>query len=146
VCCVPRSYDPSQHHWATGVRQVVSSTGSPVFAPLLFVCSYNIQFYALGLQTVIENLKGSSSNPLYRRLRTVAPFPYQCSESSTADEIKSVFDMAVSRFHTNRSDHFNDTMVVFLDEAGLPPERHEALKIIHEYLDKQEVRGCQFIR
>lgn len=30
-------------------------------------------------------------------------------------------------------------MLVFLDEAGLPVERHEALKVIHEYLDHPEV-------
>jgi hypothetical protein len=98
------------------------------------------------VQTVIENMKGdklNKPNSPYRRLRTVRPLSYQCSESSTADEIKSVFELAISRDRTNRDNHFDDTMLVFLDEAGLPKERHEALKIIHEYLDRKEVRASK---
>ncbi len=93
------------------------------------------------LQSVIENMKGLSRDTLYGKLRTVSALSYQCSESSTADEIKSVFETAIGRQKTSRDNGYRDMMVVFLDEAGLPTERHEALKIIHEYLDKQEVRS-----
>jgi hypothetical protein len=91
-------------------------------------------------QTVVENMKGASSPmALYKKLPNLQQMPYQCSESSTAAEVSAVFDNAVSRSRAMRQHH--DIILVFLDEAGLPAERREALKVIHGYLDHPEVRG-----
>ena len=93
----------------------------------------------LAVQTVVENMKGASSpKPLFRLLPNLQQMPYQCSESSTASEVSAVFDTAVSRSRAMRQHH--DIILVFLDEAGLPAERREALKVIHGYLDHPEVR------
>ena len=50
-----------------------------------------------------------------------------------------MFEGAISRHELNQRNRYSDVMLVILDEAGLPPERHEALKAIHEYLDHPKV-------
>jgi len=73
-------------------------------------------------------------------------FHYQCSELSTSNEVKSVFNRAIQRQngwdraaasrHTGTS---RRTAVVFMDEAGLPEEAKESLKVLHYYLDDPKV-------
>ncbi len=82
---------------------------------------------------------GSSQMAMYKKLPNLQQMPYQCSESSTASEVAAVFDNAVSRSRAMRQ--HNDIILVFLDEAGLPTERREALKVVHGYLDHPEVGG-----
>lgn len=92
----------------------------------------------LAVQTVVENMKGSSSpTPLFVKLPNLQQMPYTCSESSTASEVASVFDNAVNRARAMRQ--HGDIILVFLDEAGLPSEKRHALKVIHAYLDHSEV-------
>lgn len=65
--------------------------------------------------------------------------PYQCSRRSTSVEIKKVFDRAITRQGrlTDVGTKYCD--VVLMDEAGLPEEKHESLKVLHYYLDDPKV-------
>ena len=93
-------------------------------------------------QTVV-NLKGQESKKqLFRNteiFRSLDPHYYQCSRRTTSNEIQTVFSRAVNRQRSHQ--HFNLPIycVVFMDEAGLPEESHESLKVLHYHLDKQEV-------
>ena len=67
-------------------------------------------------------------------------FRYQCSKDSTSTQIHEVFENAL-RFK-QRELSSQRCPVVFLDEAGLPPERTESLKAMHYWIDQNEVFCC----
>ena len=64
-------------------------------------------------------------------------------------DVKSVFDRAIHRqqeFQSTRRQGLNESSrglrrsaVVFMDEAGLPEEVKESLKVLHYYLDDPQV-------
>jgi hypothetical protein len=60
-------------------------------------------------------------------------FHYQCSKQSTSREISAVFDQACQR--QERVDSAKHRCVVFMDEAGLPEEDQESLKVLHYLLE-----------
>lgn len=96
----------------------------------------------LSFNQAIANLKGQESkNILFRDdiFCSLDPHYYQCSRRTTSNEIEIVFSRAINRQRSHQ--HFNLPIicVVFMDEAGLPEESHESLKVIHYHLDKQEV-------
>ena len=97
----------------------------------------------ISFSQTIANLKGPESKKgLFRNIelfRSLDPHYYQCSRRTTSNEIQTVFSRAINRQHSH--DKFNSSIycVVFMDEAGLPEERHESLKVLHYHLDKQEV-------
>jgi len=96
----------------------------------------------LSFSIVISNLKGKDSkNKMFRCTELFAaldPHIYQCSRRTTSKEIEVVFKQATKR-QGSLIGGFPVTCVVFMDEAGLPPESHESLKVLHYHLDKQEV-------
>ena len=97
----------------------------------------------LSFNQSIANLKGQESKQsLFRNTEifwSLDPHCYQCSRRTTSNEIQTVFSRAINRQRSHR--HFNLPIycVVFMDEAGLPEESHESLKVLHYHLDKQEV-------
>jgi len=96
----------------------------------------------LSFSIVISNLKGKDSkNKMFRCTELFAaldPHIYQCSRRTTSREIEDVFQQATKR-QGSFVGRFPVKCVVFMDEAGLPPESHESLKVLHYLLDKQEV-------
>ena len=64
---------------------------------------------------------------------------YQCSRRTTSNEVERVFLRAVNRQRSLAKIPLPVYCVVFMDEAGLPEEKLESLKVLHYYLDKQEV-------
>ena len=68
-------------------------------------------------------------------------FHYQCSKSSTSDEIQTVFEKAIERQRELERVDPGRRAIVFLDEAGLPSDAKESLKILHYYLDHPQVPG-----
>lgn len=79
--------------------------------------------------TSIQNLNFPSLDPHY----------YQCSRKSTSKEIENVFKRAIFRQDGNNQANLLVNCVVFLDEAGLPEEQQDSLKVLHYYLDKPVV-------
>ena len=71
--------------------------------------------------------------------RSLDPHFYQCSRRTTSNEIEIVFSRAINRQHSHSKFKLPIYCVVFMDEAGLPEESHESLKVLHYHLDKQEV-------
>ena len=67
------------------------------------------------------------------------PHFYQCSYQTTSKEIETVFSRAINRQRSHRQFDLPIYSVVFMDEAGLPEESHESLKVLHAHLDKKEV-------
>ena len=96
----------------------------------------------LSFNLAIANLRGLGSKiELLRDLtlfRSLDPHCYQCSRKTTSNEIKTVFQRAIKRQQTHAQYSLPIYCVVFMDEAGLP-ESHESLKVLHYYLDQQEV-------
>lgn len=82
----------------------------------------------LAVSIVTDNANGEESPSLfYRDLPRIQPFHYQCSKSSTSNEVASVFDRAIQRqANAKRS---KQQCLVFMDEAGLPEEKKESLKV-----------------
>ena len=82
----------------------------------------------LAVTVVTENANGEESpSPFYREYARIQPFHYQCSKSSTSNEVASVFDRAIQRqSNVKRS---KQQCLVFMDEAGLPEEEKESLKV-----------------
>ena len=98
----------------------------------------------LSFNITLDNLRGKESPNLFFRENTelfpsLLAFFYQCSKLSTSDDIEKVFTLAIKRQKANRRSGLSANSVVFMDEAGLPEERHESLKVIHYYLDSKSV-------
>lgn len=91
----------------------------------------------------IANLKGQESKKqLFQDTDIFSPLDphfYQCSHHTTSNEIETVFSRAINRQRSHRHFHLTTYCVVFMDEAGLPEESHESLKVLHCHLDKKEV-------
>ncbi len=97
----------------------------------------------LSFKQAIANLRGKESQKdLFKDTSiffSVDPYCYQCSRQTTSKEINTVFSRAINRQKSHVA--FNEPIycVVFMDEAGLPEESHESLKVLHYHLDNQEV-------
>ena len=97
----------------------------------------------LSFNLAIDNLKGQESRVRHFRdtkvFRSLDPHFYQCSRQTTSNEIQTVFSRAINRQHSHTKSKLPIYCVVFMDEAGLPEESHESLKVLHYHLDQQEV-------
>ena len=97
----------------------------------------------LSFNITIANLKGPESKmPLFRDVtifKSLDPHFYQCSRRTTSNEVQTVFSRAINRQRIHAKVSLPIYCVVFMDEAGLPEESHESLKVLHYHLDKQEV-------
>ena len=97
----------------------------------------------LSFNQTIANLKGQESKHAFFRntdiFRSLDPHYYQCSRRTTSNEIQTVFSRAINRQRSHQRFNLPIYCVVFMDEAGLPEESHESLKVLHYHLDKQEV-------
>ena len=94
----------------------------------------------LSFNLVITNLKGPESKmPNLRIFNSLDPHFYQCSRWTTSNEIQTVFSRAINRQRSHQNFSLPIYSVVFMDEAGLPEESHESLKVLHYHLDKPEV-------
>ena len=97
----------------------------------------------LSFNLAIANLKGPESKmQLFRKVdifKSLDPHFYQCSRRTTSNEIQTVFSRAINRQRSHAKFSLPIYCVVFMDEAGLPEESHESLKVLHYHLDKQEV-------
>ena len=94
----------------------------------------------LSFNLAVDNLKGGySHNDILKNVNlfpALDPLIYQCSKQTTSVEIETLFKVAIKR---QKSYSRGTNWVVFMDEAGLPEERHESLKILHQYLDEHKV-------
>lgn len=97
----------------------------------------------LSFNQTIANLKGPESKKDFFKdptlFKSLDPHYYQCSRRTTSNEVQTVFSRAVNRQHSYAKFNLPIHCVVFMDEAGLPEESHESLKVLHYHLDKQEV-------
>ena len=97
----------------------------------------------LSFNLAIDNVKGPESKmPLFRKVdifKGLDPHFYQCSRQTTSNEIQMIFSRAINRQRSYTKSSLPIYCVVFMDEAGLPEESHESLKVLHYHLDKQEV-------
>ena len=86
------------------------------------------------MSIVTDNANGEESPGLfYRKLARLQPFHYQCSKSSTSNEVAAVFQRAIQR--QAKVDSTRQQCLVFMDEAGLPEEEKESLKVLHYLLE-----------
>ena len=67
------------------------------------------------------------------------PFFYQCSKHTNSVEVENLFKQAIERQNICKNANVSTYCVVFMDEAGLPEERHESLKALHYHLDRKQV-------
>ena len=112
------------------------------YTPLIIVgppgCSKTLSF-----NLVTANLRGQESKvKLFRDtelFRSLDPHYYQCSHRTTSNEIQTVFSRAVNRQRNYSTVPLPINCVVFMDEAGLPEEGLESLKVLHYHLDRREV-------
>ena len=97
----------------------------------------------LSFNLTVANLKGPESKiELFRDktlFQSLDPHCYQCSRRTTSSEIKTVFQRAIKRQYALTQYSLPIYCVVFMDEAGLPEESHESLKVLHYLLDEHEV-------
>jgi len=88
----------------------------------------------LSVNVVSDNANGEESpNLFYRKFARLSFFHYQCSKASTSKEISSVFEKAIQR--QRKVNPCNQKCVVFMDEAGLPEENRESMKVLHYFLE-----------
>lgn len=90
---------------------------------------------SLAVSIVKNSMKGDRSASVYLRdmvnIHDDMLF-YQCSETSTSKEVEDVFDSAIARQRGYESLGSSHRVTVFLDEAGIPNRRREALKVLIE--------------
>jgi hypothetical protein len=89
----------------------------------------------LAVNVVTQNAKGDQSRArsFFRAVqKRLLAFHYQCSRKSTSTEIAAVFHRAIEK----QTNAYGDTRCfVFMDEAGLPEEQRESLKVLHYFLE-----------
>jgi hemicentin len=118
-------------------------------APLIIVgppgCSKTLS-YQLVTQAVLTDVNVRDPDAFFGGFASVETgvFHYQCSELSTSLEVKTVFERALARQQaweeaSDASKPFRRTAMVFMDEAGLPHEEKESLKVLHYYLEDARV-------
>ena len=91
--------------------------------------------HPLRSQIASDNMKNLGE--FFGQLHLVKPWVYQCSETSTAKEIESVYKTALDLYRKHQSVNIvNERCIVYLDEASLPKEKRSALKVTHYYLDR----------
>ncbi len=97
----------------------------------------------LSFNLAVANLRGQESkSKVFSNVQVfpnLEPHVYQCSRRTTANEIEKVFLQAVTRQKSRTISRLPVYCVVFMDEAGLPREKHQALKVLHSRLDNPEV-------
>ena len=97
----------------------------------------------LSFNLALSNLRGQESKScLFRNtdlFQGLDPHFYQCSRRTTTSEIERIFLQAANRQESHAKVQLPIRCVVFMDEAGLPQAKHEALKVLHSWLDKQVV-------
>ena len=97
----------------------------------------------LSFNIVAANFKGKESkNKMFRHtdvFKSLDPYFYQCSHRTTSNEVERIFRRAILRQHDLEKIPLPVSCVVFMDEAGLPDEKLESLKVLHYYLDKPKV-------
>ena len=97
----------------------------------------------LSYNVTVANLKGQESKK--ETFRETDQYPsldshyYQCSRRTTSNEIQTIFTRAINRQQSHLMNSLPIHCVVFMDEAGLPKESHESLKVLHYYLDNPVV-------
>jgi len=91
---------------------------------------------------VTQNAKGdqSKARSFYRTQKRLLSFHYQCSRRSTSTEIEAVFKRAEDK---QQMTHGDTSCFVFMDEAGLPEEQRESLKVLHYYLEDHMSRPAK---
>lgn len=93
----------------------------------------------LSFNTAMANLKGAGSqSDLFHETSvypSLEPLFYQCSRRTTSHEVDTVFRRAENIQKHQNNDRSPQLSVVFMDEAGLPEQAHESLKILHFRLD-----------
>lgn len=95
----------------------------------------------LSVNAVGENALGEESlSTFFRQLPRLSYYAYQCSKQSSSTEVEAVFRKAIGR--QKMVDRKTNICVVFLDEAGLPEEQRESLKVLHYLLESHmSVKG-----
>ena len=94
----------------------------------------------LSFKIVMSNFQGQDSkNEQMKYLKSLDPHPYQCSRKSTSHEVEIVFHRAKTRQDTFDKSGSNSQAVVLMDEAGLPEDSHESLKVLHYLLENPMV-------
>lgn len=102
--------------------------------------SFLFTLQTLAVSIVNDNANGEESpSQFYRDLARIQPFHYQCSKTSTSNEVASLFSRANQRQMT--VDRAKQQCLVFMDEAGLPEEERESLKVLH-YLLEGHMSSC----
>ncbi|EPY18145.1 hypothetical protein STCU_10157 [Strigomonas culicis] len=95
----------------------------------------------LAVTILLDNVKGGfSASPFYRSFANLNVCRYQCSRHSTSSQIKDVYETAIRRQIGERESNASTQWFVFMDEAGLPEEKREGLKILHYYLERPRMR------
>ena len=96
----------------------------------------------LSFKIALANLLGEvSPERVFRSevMKGLEPHIYQCSKFSVSEDIDALFKKAVLRQKQIDSSGQNATVVVFMDEAGLPDEKMQVLKVLHYHLDNPKV-------
>ena len=97
----------------------------------------------LSFNLTVSNLNKAKDSKCYyfrqSNFPSLDPQYYQCSRKSTSKEIENVFKRALKRQEANDAAGLPVNCVVFLDEAGLPEEQQDSLKVLHYFLDAPKV-------
>eukprot|EP00796_Vickermania_ingenoplastis_P011786 gene11786-8097_t len=99
----------------------------------------------LAVQILCANAHGEFSiTPLYTLLPAMISVHYQCSRQSSSREITEVFERAIRTQKSSDEHGAAETIYfVFMDEAGLPEEERESLKVLHYYLESNTRRATE---
>ena len=96
----------------------------------------------LSFKIAMANLLGEvSPKSVFRSevMKGLEPHIYQCSQFSLSEDIDALFEKAILRQNQINTSGQNATVVVFMDEAGLPDEKKQVLKVLHYHLDTPKV-------
>ena len=96
----------------------------------------------LSFKIAFANLQGEASpKEVFKQkmIKSLEPHIYQCSKHSVTDDIDALFKKATARQNQICEFGLPSTVVVFMDEVGLPDEKLQILKVLHHHLDESKV-------
>jgi hypothetical protein len=101
----------------------------------LIICGKPGSSKTLSMRLLLDALKGPNSNiKFFKQFPEVIPSYYQCSLTSTSENLEELFKKAKERL---KKTNYEKISLIFMDEMGIADEsENNPLKVLHSKLDE----------
>ena len=103
----------------------------------LIICGKPGSSKSLSVRLLLNGMKGKKSKiEFFKQFPEVIPSFYQCSLTSTSENLEKVFINSKNRLEKNKDNKYNMISLIFMDELGIADESaNNPLKLLHSLMD-----------